>query len=115
VFWAIGKALPVAICCTWLAKSASYATGVVASFFMNSRITFREDYQAMKASHHRAGSLAFARFWLVALLCLAVNTLSYEAFRGPGYLDLEALVAATLVAFLIGFFLNQVWTFRSPA
>ena len=31
----------------------------------------------------------------------------------PG--DLPALVAATLAAFLVGFGLNQAWTFRSRA
>ena len=113
VFWAIGAVIPVAACCTWLAKAFSYCVGVVASFVMNSRITFRSDYLAMTQRDRRAGRVAFARFWGVAVLCLAINTATYEALRGPGYFDLPALVIATLAAFLTGFALNQLWTFRT--
>ena len=113
VFWAIGAVLPGAPDRVWLAKAASYAAGVVASFFLNSRITFRRDYRAMTSGRRGAARTAFVRFWAVALVCLGVNILVYESLRGTGYLDLPALVAATLAAFLLGFGLNQVWTFRS--
>lgn len=113
VFWAIGAAIPDAARWAWLAKGASYCVGVVASFAMNSRITFRSDYLAMTQRDRRAGRIAFVRFWAVALLCLAINTATYEALRGSGYFDLPALVVATLAAFLAGFGLNQLWTFRA--
>jgi putative flippase GtrA len=115
VFWVIGTAVPGGAEFAGLAKAASYAAGVVASFFLNSRITFRRDYLAMTEGTRGAARVAFARFWAVALLCLGVNALTYETLRGTGYLDLPALVAATLAAFLVGFGLNQAWTFRSRA
>jgi putative flippase GtrA len=113
VFWAIGAAIPDAARWAWLAKAASYCVGVVASFVLNSRITFRSDYLAMTQRDRRAGRVAFARFWVVALLCLAINAATYEALRGTGYFDLPALVVATLAAFVAGFALNQLWTFRA--
>ena len=113
VFWAIGAAIPGAACCTWLAKAASYCVGVMVSFLMNSRITFRSDYLAMTERDRRAGRAAFARFWTVALLCLTINSATYEVLRGTGYFDLAALVMATLAAFVTGFALNQLWTFRA--
>ena len=67
---------------------------MVASFATNSRITFRSDYLAMTQRDRRAGRIAFVRFWVVALLCLAINTATYEALRGSGYFDLPALVVA---------------------
>ena len=114
-FWVIGVAVPAAGEAVWLAKAASYALGVVASFVLNSAITFRAEYQAIKEQDHRGGRRAFGRFWIVALLCMVINSATYELVRGASYLDVLALIIATAAAYVAGFLLNHRWTFRPRA
>ena len=109
-FWALGAMLPNAVDMVWLAKGASYCVGVLTSFFLNARITFRQEYRAI-GERDGGRRRAFVRFWLVAIVCLAINSLTYEVMRGTVYFDLVALVGATVVTYLTGFFLNLRWTF----
>lgn len=114
-FWTIGAMVPGAADVVWLAKAASYALGVVASFVLNSAITFRAEYQAIRAQDPRGRGRAFGRFWLVALVCMLINSATYELVRGTAYLDLLALIVATAAAWVAGFLLNHHWTFRPGA
>lgn len=110
-FWTLGAMLPNADQMVWLAKGASYCVGVLTSFFLNARITFRHEYQAIGEQRDGGRGRAFVRFWVVALVCLVINSLAYELMRGTVYFDLVALVGATAVAYLTGFVLNLRWTF----
>ena len=114
-FWAIGATVPAAADVAWLAKAASYSLGVGASFVLNSAITFRAEYRAIRAQDPLGRSRAFGRFWIVALLCMLINSATYELVRGTSYLDLPALIAATAAAYVAGFLLNHHWTFRAGA
>lgn len=54
------------------------------------------------------------RFVVVSLLCLGINTLTFALVSGPplnlGWL--VALAAATAASFVLGYWLNRVWTFQ---
>ena len=111
LFWALGAVMPDAETMVWLAKGLSYSAGVLTSFALNARITFRHEYLAARQQTDTGGRRAFLRFWLVASLCLVLNSATYELMRGGVYLDLIALIGATAITYLAGFVLNLRWTF----
>jgi putative flippase GtrA len=114
-FWGIGAAVPAAAEAVWMAKAASYSLGVIASFVLNSTITFRAEYRVIREQDPRGGGRAFGRFWIVAMFSMLINSATYELVRGASYLDVLALITATVAAYLTGFFLNHYWTFRPGA
>lgn len=111
VFWLIGIVLPGAERIAWFAKAISYGLGIVVSFALNANITFRDEYRFLRETGSRAVGGTFLRFVAVAVLCLLINTTTYELLRGGVYFDLFGLVISTAASYIAGFLLNHRWTF----
>ncbi|MBC8123464.1 MAG: GtrA family protein [Gemmatimonadaceae bacterium] len=96
-------------------KAASFAVGVASSYFFNSRWTFAEQ-RHLSGTGRNTELRVLGRFLVVSLLCLGINTLSFQfVSQALGMGKLMGLTAATLFAFALGFGLNRAWTFRAGA
>lgn len=111
-FWLMGLFLPKTMIAVWSAKAASYTLGVVTSFVLNTQLTFREQAQSLALSGLRSHTRLFIRFLSVSLLCLLINSSLYIFLAGSDYMQLFPLLIATSASYVIGFTLNNVWTYR---
>ena len=112
IFWVIGEVFAIPAKLAWLAKGGSYSVGIIFSYILNSGITFKAESAGLRqagSGHNRL----FSRFFTVAILCMIINSAVYAMVRTDLYLDPAALVAATIASFLIGFYLNHVWTYNT--
>lgn len=86
-------------------SAIGFALSSVVNYALNYHITFRS------SNPHR---VAFARFVLVAVVGLLLNTgLLAVLVEGAGLHYLMSQVAATIVVLFWNFFLNLAWSFRS--
>ncbi len=88
-----------------LASSIGYLCGVINSYFMNRRWTFK--------MAHKGHGLEFGRFCVVNGLALAANLLSLKMLVEIGGLAPEiAQVLAIGISVLVNFTGNKWWTFK---
>lgn len=88
------------------ASALGYAVGLVNSFILNRRITFRD-------ARGRRWRAQFVRFGVVNLLALASNLLILEAVVRSGWLAPRlAVVPAVVGSLAFNFIGNKFWTFR---
>ena len=111
VFWSIGVILSIQSQYAWAAKVISYSVGVIISYILNSRHTFKAEACSLKQAVPGQRK-TFIKFVVVSLLCMLLNMLAYWLLQSDQYFDLMALTVATLLAFIVGFSLNHLWTFR---
>jgi putative flippase GtrA len=104
--------LPNTVAAVWSAKAGSYTLGVLFSFIMNSRLTFRDQVQELTISGITSHTWLFVRFLAVSLLCLVMNSSVYMYLAGSECMQLMPLLVATAVSFIVGFTLNHTWTYR---
>ena len=86
------------------ASVAGYLTGMVTGYLLNYRFTFRS-----RKRHHEA----FAKFTMVAVVGLSINTAIMTV--GVEWLALHYLasqVVATGLTLIWNFIANRLWTFR---
>lgn len=89
-----------------LAKTLSFSVGVVSSFILNRRFTFR--------NREPAKTKQFARFWVVALGGLGLNALIvYLLVDKAHWFDLTAVIGAVFIVFFWNFLLSRFWVFRT--
>jgi putative flippase GtrA len=111
IFWLLGVTLAIPAELAWLAKGGSYSIAIIVSYILNSTITFRREASELRntgTSHKQI----FIRFFLIAILCMVINSTVYALTQSEHYMDLTALIIATLASFLLGFYLNYGWTYR---
>ena len=88
------------------ANVIGFHCGIFCSFMLNRRFNF-------KTNDHPA--LRFASFYLVQIVCLALNSLLLSLFvEMAGMTPLWGKVLGTLFTALLPFFLNKYITFRKP-
>ncbi len=88
-----------------VAKGFSYFCGIINSFFLNRFWTF-------KGSLHENEGGRFAKFLLVNLVGLGINSISLYIFLNLAFKQAMALFFATFIAFFFNFALNKLWVFR---
>lgn len=88
-----------------IASAAGALFGAIVSYRLNRTLTFRS---------HRKHRIAVPRFFTIAGLSLAANTLFMALFTGPMGLNyVFAQIITTLFLILLTFLGNKFWTFRS--
>lgn len=92
-----------------LAKTCSFIVGAGTSYTLNRRWTFESTNQNVTAE--------FARFFMVSLIGIGLNTLIFYLVSVRGHLsDIVGLVIATGAVTLYNFVAHKLWTFRqTPA
>jgi putative flippase GtrA len=85
------------------AKALSFLAGVLNSYVLNARWTFRAG----------TSPRTLVRFAVVSLMMLGLNVLAFQTVLTTTASKPLALLAATAATFGIGFVLNRLWTFRS--
>ena len=101
---------------TLLANICSYSAGIVNNYLLHRAWTFRDRQRT-------AALLQFARFALVSLSALALNTLLVLLLAAPlgtlltlpQWSELLAKACATVVGFGWNFVANRAWTFKQAA
>ncbi|HOV80508.1 MAG TPA: GtrA family protein [Bacillota bacterium] len=106
VYFTIIKILPSeSIFLYTAAKGFSYFCGIVNSFLLNRCWTFK----AYTAEHE---GYRFAKFALVSVAGIGLNSISIFLFLSMGLVQIVSLFLATFVAFSFNFTLSKVWVFR---
>ncbi len=112
-FWFLGMLLPNTPVAVWSAKAASYGVGVISSYLLNTRFTFRQQVLAIGSAGMSLHGKLFFRFVLVSLVCLILNSTTYALLAEDQYMAFTPLIIATAITYVVGFTLNHVWTFRT--
>jgi putative flippase GtrA len=88
-----------------IASAVGYGCGVLNSYFMNRRWTFRV---ASKRTFSE-----FLCFAMVNLVALGINLVGLQVLTGQGHLAPEiAQIMAMALALLVNFGGNRLWTFK---
>jgi putative flippase GtrA len=87
------------------AKGFSYFCGILNSFFLNRVWTFRDSLQENEGGR-------FAKFMVVNLIGLGINSVSVYIFLNMEFRHVAALFFATAITFSFNFILNKLWVFR---
>lgn len=88
----------------YLSKTVGYCAGMLNSYLINRRWTFR--------SSRRFFSVELARFVLSNLVVLGISILLIGAFRYFGLPELPAMLLSTCVTLAINFLFSRLWVFR---
>lgn len=88
-----------------VAKGFSYFCGILNSFFLNRVWTFRDSLQENEGGR-------FAKFMVVNLIGLGINSVSVYVFLNMEFRHVSALFFATAITFSFNFILNKLWVFR---
>ena len=88
----------------YLSKTGGSCAGMLNSYLINRRWTFR--------SSRRFFSVELARFVLSNLVVLGISILLIGAFRYFGLPELPAMLLSTCVTLAINFLFSRLWVFR---
>ncbi len=104
LYYALTRSVPFFMAHVVIAAAISFCAAVSCSFVLNTFWTFQKDSHAW---HRRS-----AKFFLVALVGLALNSVILLFLTHVGVHDLIAKLFATGVVILWNFTLQKTWTFR---
>jgi len=111
VFYVLCSILPPSSQSVSIAKAASYFVGMCCSFVLNTQWTFRDNINASKMKNLSAYIPVSFRFLLVGLFCLGINNLIYLVLSDRQGFEIFPLIVTTLVTYIVGFGLNNIWTY----
>ncbi|MBI4457347.1 GtrA family protein [Candidatus Uhrbacteria bacterium] len=86
------------------AATVSFTAAVISSFILNTRWTFRRDFRGWPERG--------VKFFLVAVVGLAINAFVFHLGLTAGFHDIIAKIIATIVVIAWNFTLQRQWTFR---